>query len=244
MSAESENPRPIRLLGQLQVPGEPRFKRERTVPAVVDADTDLFGAEAAAARLDVRILMLEPQRAVRFEDGRAVLWPPFAPARDRVNGCVTGMATLVVFGAFASPWSRRLGAVLAHVRDRQKTTVRVVWRHYPDPAAHHNATTFALAAEAAALRGRFWVLTRELLALKHHDPKDLHHAMVRAGLDPARTIDEMRAAPVGDRIVEDVQSAHASGVTSSPALFIDGRRYDGDLDPGAVADALARRTIA
>jgi hypothetical protein len=62
--------------------------------------------------------------------------------------------------------------------------------------------------------------------------------MVRAGLDPARTIDEMRAASAGDRVVEDVESALASGVTYSPALFIDGRRCDGDLDPGAVADAL------
>jgi hypothetical protein len=231
-----ENPRPVRLLGQLQVPAEPHVESERTVPAVVDADTDLFGAEGAAARLEARILMLEPQRAVRFEDGRAVLWPPV--------GYVTGTPTLVVFGAFGTPWSRRLGAVLAHVRDRHRATVHVVWRHYPDPAAHHNATTFALAAEAAALHGRFWVLTRELLALKHHDPKDLHRALVRAGLDPARTIDEMRAASVGDRIVEDVQSAHASGVTYSPALFIDGRRYDGELDPSAVADALARLTVA
>jgi hypothetical protein len=231
-----ENPRPVRLLGQLQVPAEPRFESGPTVPAVVDADTDLFGAEGAAARLEARILMLEPQRAVRFEDGRAVLWPPV--------GYVTGTPTLVVFGAFGTPWSRRLGAVLAHVRDRHRATVHVVWRHYPDPAAHHNATTFALAAEAAALHGRFWVLTRELLALKHHDPKDLHRALVRAGLDPARTIDEMRAASVGDRIVEDVQSAHASGVTYSPALFIDGRRYDGELDPSAVADALARLTVA
>jgi hypothetical protein len=244
MSNEPENPRPVRLLGQLQVPAEPPFESERPTPAVVDADTDRFGAEAAVARLDARILALEPHRAVRFEDGRAVLAPTFAPARDRTDGYTTGVATLVVFGAFATPWSRPLGAVLAHVRDRHKTTVRVVWRHYPDPAAHHNATTFALAAEAAALRGRFWVLTRKLLALKHHDPKDLHHAMVRAGLDPARTIDEMRAPSVGDRIVEDVQSAQASGVTYSPALFIDGRRYAGDLDPGAVADALARPTVA
>ena len=29
--------------------------------------------------------------------------------------------------------------------------------------------------------------------MRHHDPADLHAAMLRVGLDPARTVDAMRA---------------------------------------------------
>ena len=96
----------------------------------------------------------------------------------------------------------------------------------------------ALAAEAAAARGRFWALTRELLHMRHHDPADLHAAMTRVGLDPERALEAMRAETGADRIVEDVGSALTSGVTFSPALFINAERYEGELDPAAVSAAL------
>jgi protein-disulfide isomerase len=127
-----------------------------------------------------------------------------------------------------------LGEVLAHVRERH----RVAWRHYPDPVAHPRAAVLALAAEAAAVGGRFWGLTRELLRMRHDDPADLHAALQRAGLDPERTLATMRAGTGTERIVDDVANALASGVIASPALFIDGAHYQGELDPAAVAAAL------
>jgi protein-disulfide isomerase len=125
------------------------------------------------------------------------------------------------------------------VRERHPATVRVAWRHYPEPDAHPRAVMLALAAEAAAASGHFWALTRELLRLRHDDPPDLHAALLRAGLDPERTLEEMRAGTGADRIVDDVASAMASGVAFSPALFIDGERYDGPLDAAPLNDALA-----
>jgi protein-disulfide isomerase len=119
--------------------------------------------------------------------------------------------------------------------------VAVSWRHYPDPVAHPRAAILALATEAAAERGRFWALTRELLQARHHDPSDLHAALLRVGLDPAPTLAAMRAGTGADHIVADVTSALRSGVTYSPALFINGKRYEGELDPGAVSAAFAPR---
>ena len=94
------------------------------------------------------------------------------------------------------------------------------------------------AAEAAATRGKFWVLTRELLKLRHDDPQDLHDALVRAGLDPAWALEAMRARTGAERIDADVASAQASGVGFAPTMFIDGERYRGELDPAAVARIL------
>ena len=62
--------------------------------------------------------------------------------------------------------------------------------------------------------------------------------MVRAGLDPNRTVADMRAGTGADRIVADTASALASGVTYTPALFIDGERYQGELEPEAVSAAV------
>jgi len=54
----------------------------------------------------------------------------------------------------------------------------VAWRHYPDPVAHPRAGMLALAAEAAAARGRFWALTRELRAQKKQKPRQTGEASV------------------------------------------------------------------
>jgi hypothetical protein len=199
--------------------------------------TDVFGAEEAAATLAERLERV-PAGAVRpAANGRARLEPPLTTTRDRFDGPFTAEAALVVFAAHGTPSSRPLGRVLGHVREHYL----VAWRHFPDPAAHPHAAVFALAAEAAAAHGKFWVLTRELLDLRHFDPRDLHGAMVRAGLDPERALDSMRAGTGAERIVDDVESARASGVAFSPAVFLNGERYDGALEPTAVSEALAAR---
>jgi hypothetical protein len=114
-----EIPRPIRLPGEPEIPQEPYADpRYDAVPAGVDADFDLFGAKAAAADLTQRLASIRPQRVRHDAHGRALLWPPYAPARDRVDGPASGLATLMVFGAFGTPWSRTLGQVLGRVRDR------------------------------------------------------------------------------------------------------------------------------
>jgi NhaA family Na+:H+ antiporter len=233
----AEFPLPLRPLGEFPPSVAPARHDRPPLTDVRDADT-LFGAEDAAARLAARIERVQPSTAPAGGDGR--LWPPLAPARDHVDGAIAAGVTLVAFGAHGTPASRALGKVLASVRERHPAAVRVAWRHFPDPPAHPRAAIFALAAEAAALRGKFWVLTRELLRMRHDDPADLHAALRRAGLDTERTLAAMRADTGADRIVDDATSALASGVMSAPTLFLDGRRYRGDLSPAAVCAALER----
>jgi hypothetical protein len=238
MSTPPEFPKPIQIPGEPAPPREPEEIHRPRVPDVVDDDTDLFGAEDAAARLTERLDRVTAQPAQPGPDGRPLLTPPPTRAHDRVEGPLPGRVTLVVFGAHATPSSRAVGAVIDEVRRRHLATVGVVWRHYPDPAAHPRAAVFALAVEAAATTGRFWPLTRELLELHHHDPADLHRAIVRAGLLPEPTLDAMRAGTGAERIASDVASALASGVTFAPALFVDGRRLEVEVEPRPVLAAL------
>jgi Na+:H+ antiporter, NhaA family len=234
-----EFPPPIRLPGEPEPPREAyETPHRREPPDVVDNDVDLFGAEAAAAELTERLEHVRVDAARLGAGGRPLLSPPFDPDRDRVDGPTPARAKLVVFAAHGTPFARALGNVLSHVRERHPSSVGVAWRHYPDPVAHPRAVVLALAAEAAAASGRFWPLTRELLRMRHDGPADLHAAMLHAGLDPERAIEAMRVGTGADRIADDVASALASGVTFSPALFVNGERYEGELDPEAVSAAL------
>src|SRR4051794_29557758 len=232
-------PPPIRLPGQPEPPPrEVPEKRRHSPPRIVDEPIDAYGAEATAAALAERLARVRSSAVRVAHDGLDLLTPPFTPGRDRVDGPQWARSTLVVFGAHGTPLSRLVGRVLAAVRTRDPATVAIAWRHFPDPAAHPQAAVLALAAEAAAAQGRFWALTRELLSARHHDPIDVSQAMVRAGLDPGRTLGAMRAGTGADRIVADTVSALASGVVFPPALFIDGERYRGELEPDAVSAAL------
>jgi Na+:H+ antiporter, NhaA family len=234
-----EFPARRRLLGQSDPPrNRPERERGPATPDVVDEDFDLFGAEDAASALIERLKDVQPAAVLRSDDGEPLLSPAFDPARDRIEGRVGAPRSLVVFGAFGTPTSHALGRLLDDVRERFDTTLDVAWRHYPDPDAHPRAAVLALACEASAAIHTFWSLANQLLRLRHNDPIDLHTAMQRARLDPKRALAAMRAGTGADRIVEDVASALASAVTYTPTLFVDGRRYRGELDGAALAEAL------
>ena len=234
-----EYPARRRLLGQSDPPrNRPERERGPETPDVVDDDFDLYGAEDAAAALVERLKGVQPAAVLRADDGEPLLSPTFDPGRDRIDGRVGAPRSLVVFGAFGTPASQGLGRLLDEVPERFVTSVDVAWRHYPDPDAHPRAAVLALAAEASAAIHTFWSLAHELLRLRHNDPIDLHAAMQRARLDPKRALGAMRDGIGTDRIIEDVASALASGVTYSPTMFIDGRRYRGELEAQALAREL------
>jgi hypothetical protein len=204
---------------------------------MTDELVDCFGADAAAADLAARLRRVGPPGPGDPGYGPGV-WPPVSPERDRIEGPLSPAATLLVFGAYGTPDSGSLGRVLEHIREHDVGTVAIVWRHFPHPQAHPHAAVFALAAEAAAARARFWALTMELLRMRHADPAGLDAALRRVELDPERTVETMQTGLGADRIVEDTRSALASGVLFSPTLFVNGELYRGELEPRAVVDAL------
>ena len=69
--------------------------------------------------------------------------------------------------------------------------------------------------------------------LNHQDdlePRDLVRYARELGLDADRFWQSMRDRESAERIEEDVATADASGVTGTPAFFINGRRHDGGYD--------------
>ena len=173
-------------------------------------------------------------------DAAPVLTPPLSDARDHIEGPASASASLVVFGSYGTPASPRLGRLLRQLHAAHPATMRIAWRHLPDPQGHPGVVAVALAAEAAATEGRFWALHRELLATRHHDLEDLHAAARRAGLDFYRLLDRMRAGVGAERVVSDLESARASAVVSAPTLFVNGERFDGELDTATVWAAASR----
>jgi NhaA family Na+:H+ antiporter len=205
---------------------------------------DVLGAAVAVAALEDRIRELRARLASPPAQPNAVLTPPLSDRRDHVDGPESASLQIVVFGAYGTPASRALGQLLDRLRAARPAELRIAWRHLPDPDAHPRATALALAAEAAASDARFWSMSRELLALRHYDLAGVQHAARRADVDFDRLLSVMRAGVGADRVVDDVASGLASSVVHAPTLFINGERFNGELDAEAVWAAVQAAVLA
>ena len=153
------------------------------------------------------------------------------PARDHVRGSDDALVTLLEYGDYECPYCGQAEVVVRELLASFGDDLRYVWRHLPLNDVHPHAELAAEAAEAAAAQGRFWEMHDELLA--HQDrlePTDLMRYARELGLDVDRFWDDVRESRNADRIADDVASADASGVTGTPAFFINGRRHEDAYD--------------
>ncbi len=150
---------------------------------------------------------------------------PVGP-RDHIRGARDAPVTIVMYGDVECPYCGRVEPVLRQLQQR-RPDVRVVFRHFPLVDVHPRAYSAALALEVAAEAGRFWELHDLLFA----DQDRLGRAALTAyagqlGLE-ADTLLRPASERYDLRVRDDFDSGVASGVEGTPALFVDGRRFEG-----------------
>lgn len=195
-------------------------------------NTDMPPAEAAVQRLVQRLERLEQEPSQRASDAPPVLSRSLAPWRDHVQGPAWAAVSVVVYGAYGAPESRRLGKALTELRAAHLVSVRLAWRQLP--LAQTRSSGLALAAEAAGFEGRFWALHSRLLELHHSDPVDVHAAARHAGVDRDRLLALMTLDAAADRVVFDVEGALAGGFRTTPTVFVNGEWFTGSLEGEAI----------
>jgi Na+/H+ antiporter NhaA len=204
-----------------------------------EAKVGILGASVAAALLAFavfRLLEHVPQAVLR----RSGLVPappltdlamPVEPERDHLRGRDDASVALLEYGDYECPYCGQAEAAIRELLRDFGSGVRYVWRHLPLNDVHANAQLAAEAAEAAAAQGKFWDMHDRLLA--HQDAlllPDLREYAREIGLDEERFWDDLRNREHAARVAEDVDSADASGVTGTPAFFVNGRRHEGPYD--------------
>jgi Na+/H+ antiporter NhaA len=158
------------------------------------------------------------------------------PERDHIRGNADGLVTVVEYGDFQCPSCGRAEPVLRELL-REFGEVRFVWRHLPLTDVHPHAQLAAEAAEAAGNQGEFWAMHDRLLEDQGSLARaDLVGHALAIGMDVARFLQDLDAHAGSERISEDVDGADLSGVVGTPTLFVDGRRYQGQLDRQDLVD--------
>ncbi len=121
--------------------------------------------------------------------------------------------------------------------------LRFVFRNFPLTQAHAHALHAAKASEIAAKRSKFWemhdILFEDQNAL---DDEGLIAYAKKIGLEVEKFKEDLQNDTFEEKVREDfmggVESGVESGVNGTPTFFINGVRYDNELDDETLLKAL------
>lgn len=158
--------------------------------------------------------------------------------QDHVIGPPAAPITIVEYGDYECPDCLNAVPIMEEVRQRLGDRMRFVFRHFPQSSIHPHASAAAEAAEAAADQGKFWEMHKALF--KHQKELvdiDFNHLALTLGLEVYKFDTSRAMEQHHGRIRTDYEGGLISGVTKTPTLFINSRRYDGPVEAGAIVAA-------
>ena len=152
--------------------------------------------------------------------------------QDYRQGSLKARVVLVEYGDYQCPLCGELYALIKTIHRSLNGTfleenyLCFVFRQFPQPLIYPQAQKAAAAALAAGVQGQFWQMHDMLF---NHQQALGNGYLVeyadRLGLDIPQFLQEITRQVHVDRINKDIESGLQSGVTTAPALFINGIRY-------------------
>jgi protein-disulfide isomerase len=160
---------------------------------------------------------------------KPILIPP--SSHDRVQGVLSAKVVLVMYGDYQDSKSADVYKMIRAIKREFSAAfgedyLCFIFRHFPQAQIHPQARRAAQAAEAAAAQGQFWLMNDTLFS--HHQRLGNGYLVEYAndlGLDIPQFLKEWSKPVHLDRINQDIESGMHSGVTTAPALFINGNQY-------------------
>ena len=156
---------------------------------------------------------------------------PGSPDEGHVLGNPNAAVTLEEYGDFQCPPCGKLAEPLNQLEKAYQPRLRLVFHNFPLPV-HAHARDAAIAAEAAALQGKFWemhdVLYREQpIWSKAPDA----HALFKAyagmiGLDLEKFERDVNGEETKMRVEADQKRGASLGVQNTPTIFINNHAVD------------------
>jgi protein-disulfide isomerase len=174
----------------------------------------------------------------------AALTLPVSEERDHIQGPAHAALTLVEYGDYECPYCGAAYPIIKEVQARMGDRLRFVFRNFPITTSHPHAEQAAEAAEAAAIRDRFWEMHDLLYEnQKRLRDEDLLGYAEKLGLDVVAFERELAEHVHTARVREDFMSGVRSGVNGTPTFYINGVRHDDSYDVETLISALERAAV-
>ncbi|HEX8523562.1 MAG TPA: thioredoxin domain-containing protein [Tepidisphaeraceae bacterium] len=176
---------------------------------------------------------------MKLEAQQPKLSLPVSPQRDHIRGNPEAPLTLLEYGDYECPYCGRAFPIVRKLQQELGDRLRLVFRHFPLNTIHPNASIAAQAAECAAAQGKFWEM-HDILYEHQHDlgDRDIVQYAMKIGLEIYRFEADLSSERFVARVKEDFKSGVRSGVNGTPTFFINGTRYAGPPEIGAMLEAL------
>jgi protein-disulfide isomerase len=150
--------------------------------------------------------------------------------RDHIQGPIDAPIALVEYGDYQCPYCGTADSVIKEIRERLGDRLCFAFRNFPltmHPYAEHAAE----AAEAAGAQGKFWEMHDILFENQEALEDDALARYAGAlGLDARRLMNEVLNGTHAARVREDLRSGARGDVNGTPTFFINGQRYDGEIE--------------
>jgi len=148
---------------------------------------------------------------------------------DHILGNEHAPLELVEYGDYECPHCGRAYPIIKDLTKQLGDKLKFVFRNFPLSQVHPHAVSAAVAAEAAALQGKFWEMHD--LIYENQQTLEVEHLFLfahKAGLDLERFRNDIQDPALNDKVEKDFYGGLRSGVNATPTFFINGQKYDGD----------------
>ncbi|TWR26340.1 DsbA family protein [Mucilaginibacter pallidiroseus] len=135
---------------------------------------------------------------------------------------------IIEYGDFQCPLSRAAEPVIRGLLREFGQQISFTFRNYPLLNDHPYAFDAACAVEAAGKQGKYWEMHQAVMANQANLSDDLFMKLSEnLGLNDIRFVTDSISKDVHYKINTDFRLGTESGLTTTPAFFIDGKRFYG-----------------
>jgi protein-disulfide isomerase len=157
-----------------------------------------------------------------------MLLPNFRTDYDHFQGSPLAPIELIQYGDFQCTHCADVYPLIKCLQDCFGSMLKFVYRHYPIPVRHPLTLQAAVAAEAAALQGKFWYMHDMIYENQKYLTRASFSEFAREiDLDTRVFEDCQEQRQLFRKVISDFEGGVKSGVNGSPTFFINGARYDG-----------------
>jgi protein-disulfide isomerase len=179
-------------------------------------------------------------RKARIAAVMSRLMIPVGPM-DHMQGNGNARLVLVEYGDYQCPACGSAYPVVKALQTQFAGHLCFVFRNFPLAQVHPQAFEAACVAEFAAMGGKFWPVHDALYENQDEFGLRLYESIAREqGLKCYELRDALDSGLLLQRIRGDFNGGVRSGVKGTPTFFINGVRYDGEVDVDVMADVLDR----
>jgi protein-disulfide isomerase len=164
---------------------------------------------------------------------------PKVSQTDHVHGNRHALIELVEFGDYQCPYCGKANQILKSILNSFRSDLRLVFRHFPLVKIHNRAKPAAIAAEAAALQGKFWEM-HDMIFLNQKNllQTSILNYAEQIGLNTDHFQQDLQNEELAQKVEANFESGIRSGVNQTPSFFINGYKYEGSWQESPMIEYL------